>query len=66
MNKILKIKRFNGFYASENQNKRKIPTENKTHQDKNLEIKLCRIFSASKRSQDLRISATGRSCTQTI
>ena len=42
-----------GFHASENQNKRKIQTENKTHQDRNLKISSiqlshCRVCSASK------------------
>ena len=33
-----------GFYASENQNKRKIQTENKTRQDKNLKISSIQVI----------------------
>ena len=52
MNKFRKQSFLGEFYASDNQDKRKIQTENKTHQDKkNLKSTLynsCKIFSASK------------------
>ena len=45
------IKMISWFYVSENQNKRKIQTESKTHQDKNLKINSIQVMqkiSASK------------------
>ena len=44
MNKISKTTLLNGFYASENQNERKIQTENKIHQYKNLKINSIQIL----------------------
>ena len=37
-NKQIFENKLDGFYASEDQNKRKIQTENKTRQDKNFKI----------------------------